>query len=103
MLSGFYVTVELDVVEVSVHTWPGWVPARQLEDEIRAALEELMADGAEQTAELLQGRTFARVVHSAESLAPTCRLTLRLCAAPSLCSSSPPVWGVTKTDFTRIP
>ncbi len=63
MLSGFHVTVELDVVEVSVHTWPGWVPARELEDEIRAALEDLMADGAEQTAELLQGRTFARVFH----------------------------------------
>ncbi len=56
MLSGFHVTVELDVVEVSVHTWPGWVPARELEDEIRAALEDLMAD-------LLQGRTFARAFH----------------------------------------
>jgi hypothetical protein len=63
MLSGFHVTLELDVVEVSVHTWPGWVPARELEDEIRAALEDLMADGAEQMAELLQGRTFARAFH----------------------------------------
>jgi hypothetical protein len=63
MLSGFHVTLELDVVEVSVHTWPGWVPARELEDEIRAALEDLVSEGNEQAAGLLRGRTFARAFH----------------------------------------
>jgi len=63
MLCGFYVTPELDVIELSVHTWPGWVPGRQLHDEIRDALEDLVFDDSEQTAELLQGRTFARAFH----------------------------------------
>jgi hypothetical protein len=63
MLCGFHVTAGLEVVEVSVHTWPGWVPASELSDEIRAALEDLVSDGNEQTAGLLRGRTFARVFH----------------------------------------
>lgn len=63
MLSGFHVTAELDVIEVSVHTWPDWVPVAQLRDEIRAALEDLLFDDAEQAVELLQGRTFARALH----------------------------------------
>jgi hypothetical protein len=63
MLSGFYVTPELDVIELSVHSWPGWVPGREVQDEIREALEDLVFDDGEQAAELLQGRTFARAFH----------------------------------------
>ncbi len=61
MLAGFHVTPEL-AVEVTVQ--PGWVATRDMADEIRAALEDLIADaGAEETAELLRGRTFARALH----------------------------------------
>ena len=62
MLCGFYVTPELEVTELSVHTWPGWVPGRQLHDEIRDALEDLVFDDTEHTADLLRGRTFARAL-----------------------------------------
>ena len=63
MLSGFHVTSQLDVIELSVSTWPGWVPERQLQDEIRDALEDLVFDGTDETADLLRGRTFARAFH----------------------------------------
>jgi len=63
MLSGFHVTRELEVIELVVHSWPGWVPGHQMHDQIRDALEDLVSDGTEETAELLQGRTFARALH----------------------------------------
>jgi hypothetical protein len=61
MLAGFHVTAEL-AVELTVQ--PGWVATPEMADEIRAALEDLISDaGAEETAELLRGRTFARAFH----------------------------------------
>lgn len=62
MLCGFHVTEDLSVVEVAVHGWPGWVPPRELNGEICAALEDLL-DCTEDNVELLRGGTFARVVH----------------------------------------
>jgi hypothetical protein len=63
MLSGFYVSADLEVLEIEVHSWPGWTPAPELTDEIRAAFEDLIADDPEGTAEFLRGRTFARALH----------------------------------------
>ena len=62
MLCGFHVNDDLEVLQIAVHTWPGWVPGRELPEQISAALGDLIADGAEQAAELLRGRTFARTV-----------------------------------------
>ena len=63
MLSGFHVSDDLEVLQIAVHTWPGGVPDREVAEEIRASLEELIADDAEGAAELLRGRTFARALH----------------------------------------
>ena len=63
MLCGFHVTEDLSIVEVTVHDRTGWVPSRELSGEIYTALEDLLADGAEEAADLLRGRTFARAVH----------------------------------------
>jgi len=63
MLSGFAVSPDLRVVEIAVHTWPGWVPGRELAEQIREALEDLAVDGPEEVAQLLRGRTFARAIH----------------------------------------
>ena len=63
MLYGFHVTAELDVVEVAVEPWAAWLPPHELSDEIRAALDDLIFDGTEQTAALMRGRTFARTFH----------------------------------------
>jgi len=63
MLCGFSVGLDLEVVQIAVHTWPGWVPGHGLAKEIRAALENLVVDDPQATAEQLRGRTFARAIH----------------------------------------
>ena len=63
MLCGFHVTEDLQAVEIAVHTWPGWAPPPALAEEIAAALELLIVDGAEDAAALLRGMTFARQLH----------------------------------------
>jgi len=63
MLCGFHVTEDLGVVEVAVHGWPGWTPPGDLGRVLCAALEDLIEDNAEDTVDLLRGRTFARAVH----------------------------------------
>ena len=63
MLCGFHVTDDLSVVEVAVHGWPGCTPPGDLESVLYAALEDLIEDSAEEVAELLRGRTFARALH----------------------------------------
>jgi hypothetical protein len=63
MLCGFTVSPDLEEVQIAVHTWPGWDPGRELTDEVRAALEDLIADGPDETTEQLRGRTFARAIH----------------------------------------
>jgi hypothetical protein len=63
MLCGFTVSPDLEEVQIAVHTWPGWEPGRELTDEVRAALEDLIAEGPQETVELSRGRTFARAIH----------------------------------------
>ena len=63
MLCGFHVAEDLSVVEVAVHGWPGWTPPGDLDGVLCASLEELLDDCAEEAAEILRGRTFARVMH----------------------------------------
>ena len=63
VLCGFHVTPELEVVELSVHTWPGYLPGREVHDKVREAIEDLVFADPDQAAELLQGRTFARGFH----------------------------------------
>jgi len=63
MLCGFYVSDDLEVLQIAVHSWPGWVPGRELTEQIRAALEDLIVEGAEETIGLLRGRTIARALH----------------------------------------
>ncbi len=63
MLCGFSVGVELEVVQIAVHTWSGCVPGHDLAKEIRPALEDLVVDDPQATAEQLRGRTFARAIH----------------------------------------
>jgi len=63
MLCGFSVGLNLTVVQIAVHTWPGCVPGDGLAEEIRAALEDLIVDDPQATAEQLRGRTFARAIH----------------------------------------
>ena len=63
MLSGFYVSDDLSLMEVTVDGWTGSTATSLLKDEICTALEDLIADDATEAAELLRGRTFARAVH----------------------------------------
>jgi hypothetical protein len=53
---------ELSLADVSVHTWPGFVPSPQLRAEIAAAILDVLEEhpGAR---EFLRGYTFARAFH----------------------------------------
>jgi hypothetical protein len=61
MLCGFYVPADLQVTEVSVYTWPGYVAGEELYSEIVTALADLV-DERPEAVELLRGRTFARAI-----------------------------------------
>ena len=63
MVCGFHVTEDLSVVEVAVHSWPGLAPPGDLDGVLCVLLEDLMEDYADDTVDLLRGRTFARAVH----------------------------------------
>ena len=63
MLCGFHVTEDLSVVEIAVYGWPGWTPPEDLHGVLCGLLEDLIEDYAEDTVDLLRGRTFARAVH----------------------------------------
>jgi hypothetical protein len=63
MLSGFFVTEDLSLKEVTVQGWPGSTNSAELKDVIVTALENLVADDAADATELLRGMTFARAVH----------------------------------------
>ena len=62
MLSGFWLQPDLEVVELSVFTWPGWTAGPDLYDEVMQSLVDL-AEQRPGAVELLRGRTFARAVH----------------------------------------
>lgn len=62
MLCGFYVQDDLTVAELWVHTWPGWSPSSDLQEDIGHFLEA-MVEARPEVAELLRGHTFARWLH----------------------------------------
>jgi hypothetical protein len=62
MLSGFTLREDLEVTDVAVHSWPGYVAGGQLYKDLMVALTDL-ADERPEAIELLRGRTFARALH----------------------------------------
>lgn len=62
MLCGFWLAPDLDVAEVSVFTWPGYTPGRELYEEVTQSLADL-AEERPEALQLMRGRAFARAVH----------------------------------------
>lgn len=62
MLCGFCVGRDLDVADVAIHSWPGYMAGEDLYLEIANSLVDLLEERPE-TIELLRGRTFARAFH----------------------------------------
>jgi hypothetical protein len=62
MLSGFTLREDLEVTDVAVQYWPGYVAGEELYKDLMVALTDL-ADERPDAVELLRGRTFARAVH----------------------------------------
>lgn len=62
MLSGFRLRPDLEVVDLSVFTWPGYTVGQDLYEEVMQSLIEL-AEERPEAVQLMGGRTFARAVH----------------------------------------
>lgn len=62
MLSGFWLRPDLELEELSVFTWPGFTPGRDLYEEVMQSLVDL-AEERPEAIQLMRGRTFARAVH----------------------------------------
>jgi hypothetical protein len=62
MLSGFWLRPDLEGVEVSIHSWPGYVAGEDVYEEVRQSLVDL-AEERPEAMQLMRGRTFARAVH----------------------------------------
>jgi len=62
MLSGFWLRPDLDGVELSIHSWPGYIASEDVYEEVRQSLVEL-AEERPEAMQLMRGRTFARAVH----------------------------------------
>jgi hypothetical protein len=62
MLSGFALHENLEVSEVTVHSWPGYVAGEDLYEDLMATLADL-AEERPEIIEALRGRTFARAIH----------------------------------------
>ena len=62
MLSGFTLREDLEVTDVSVHSWPGYVAGEELYKDLMVSLTDL-AEERPDAVELLRGRTFARSFH----------------------------------------
>jgi len=62
MLSGFALRHDLEVTDVAVHSWPGYVAGEELYQDLMVALTDL-AEERPEAIELLRGRTFARAFH----------------------------------------
>ncbi len=62
MLSGFRLRPDLEVVDLSVFTWPGYTVGQDLYEEVMQSLIEL-AEERPEVVQLMRGRTFARAVH----------------------------------------
>lgn len=62
MLCGFTLRENLEVSDVAVHAWPGYVAGEELYRDLAVALADL-AEKRPDAVELLRGRTFARALH----------------------------------------
>ena len=62
MLCGFALRHDLEVIEVTVHGWPGYVAGEDLYQDLLQGLAEI-AEERPDAAVLMRGRTFARTVH----------------------------------------
>jgi hypothetical protein len=62
MLSGFWLRPDLEGIEVSIHSWPGFVAGDDVYEEVRQSLVDL-AEERPESMQLMRGRTFARAVH----------------------------------------
>jgi hypothetical protein len=62
MLCGFALQQDLEVTEVTVHSWPGYTAGEDLYEELMQGLVDL-AEEQPDAALLMRGRTFARSVH----------------------------------------
>lgn len=61
-LTGFSLSADLEVVELSVFTWPAIPPAGNLYEQLMNLLVDL-AEECPQTVQLMCGRSFARAIH----------------------------------------
>jgi len=62
MLSGFWLRPNLELAELSVSTWPGYMAGQDLYEEVTQSLVAL-AEECPEAVQLMRGRTFARAVH----------------------------------------
>ena len=62
MLCGFALREDLEVTDISVHTWPGYTAGEDLYEDLITSLAELGEERPE-AIELIRGRTFARAFH----------------------------------------
>jgi hypothetical protein len=62
MLVGFTLREDLEVSDVAVHSWPGYVAGEELYKDLMVALTNL-AEERPDAIDLLRGRTFARALH----------------------------------------
>ena len=62
ILSGFWLGPDLQVVELSVFTWPGYAAGPDFYEAVMQSLVELAEEHPE-AVELMRERTFARAVH----------------------------------------
>jgi hypothetical protein len=63
MLSGFHVTQDLSLVEVTIYGSRGAAASSERVDEICSALQDLIVDLSDDAVDLLRGKTFARAIH----------------------------------------
>ena len=62
MLLGFFLGPDLQVAELSVYRWAGYIDDVDLRDKVMQSLADLVEERPEAMV-LMRGRTFARVVH----------------------------------------
>lgn len=62
MLAGFSLRHDLELDDVSVHTWPGYTAGKEVYEELIQTLADI-AEERPGAVKLLRGRTFARAFH----------------------------------------
>lgn len=62
MLCGFALRQDLQVIEVTVHGWPGYIAGEDLYQDLLQGLADLAEERPDATL-LMRGRTFARTIH----------------------------------------